>query len=73
MQLAKPSSRRKITSLSPKPQKELLAVWLPRELVEKVRSEAHAGKRPTSRQVEFFLEKVLVTPPPPLKKQQIVS
>lgn len=63
MQLAKPSLRRKITSLSPKPQKELLAVWLPRELVEKVRSEAHAGKRPTSRQVEFFLEQVLVTCP----------
>jgi hypothetical protein len=36
-------------------------VWLPRELVARVRVEARAGKRPTSRQVEFFLEKVLVT------------
>jgi hypothetical protein len=53
--------RQKTTLPSPKPQKELLAVWLPRELVARVKIEAEAGKRPTSRQVEFFLEQVLVT------------
>lgn len=59
----KPNSAQKITATLRKPQKELFAVRLPRELVERVRAEARASKRPTSRQVEFFLEKVLVTCP----------
>lgn len=61
MPLATPNSRRKITGQSRKPQNVLFTVRLPRELVQRLREEARAAKRPASRQVEFFLEKVLVT------------
>lgn len=53
-----------ITAQSPRQRKELFVVRLPRELVQKVRNEAEVSKRSVSKQVEFFLEQVLVTKKP---------
>lgn len=61
MRPEKQNSHQKTIGPLRRPRNVLLTVRLPRELVQRVRAEARAAKRPASRQVEFFLEKVLVT------------
>jgi len=60
----KSNSRPKTTETSQQPPRVLFTVRLPRELVQRVGAEARNAKRPTSRQDEFFLERVLVTSRP---------